>query len=86
MSTKVLVSIETVCHFFPFQKDLSELALQFGAISSNFYVAFLCFKFGGFCRLFFAYFGFSLTLKGFNIGPEKCFWHTQQSNDAEDYG
>ena len=44
---------------------------NFGAFVSNFYVAFLRIKFGGFSRLCFEYFGFSLILKGFNIGHQK---------------
>ena len=49
--------------------DFPEFVFQCGAFSCNFYTAScMRFKFGGFCRLFFAYFGVSLILKGFNIG------------------
>ena len=41
---------------------------NFGAFVSNFYAAFLRFKFGGFSRLCFDYFSFSLILKVFNTG------------------
>ena len=48
-----------------FQNDFLDFAFMI-------LVAFLRFKFGGFCRLFFNHFSFSLILKGFNTGQE-CF-------------
>ena len=49
---------------------MPEFVFDSGKIFSNFYVAFPRYKFGGFSRLFFDYFGFSLILKGFNVGQE----------------
>ena len=43
------------------------LQTEFGPLCSNFYAASARVKFGGFCRLCFDYFGFSLILKGFSI-------------------
>ena len=43
------------------------------ALRSNFYAAFLRFEFGGFYRLCFYYFGFSMILQGFNIGMSLLF-------------
>ena len=56
---------------------MPEFVFDSGKIFSNFYVAFPRYKFGGFSRLFFDYFGFSLILKGFNVGQEiNVFSHT----------
>ena len=46
------------------------LQTEFGALCGKFYSASARVKFGGFCRLCFDYFGFSLILKGFNIGSK----------------
>ena len=58
------ILIEFVLSDFPIR------LFQFGGFISHFYAALLRFKFVGFCRPFFNYFGFSLILKGFIVRQE----------------
>ena len=58
------ILIEFVPNDFPIR------LFQFGGFISSFYAALLRYKFEGFCRPFFNYFGFSLILKGFIVRQE----------------
>ena len=58
-----------------FLEELFWLLYQFGGFSRQLFMPHPALKFGGFPRLFFAYFYFSLILKGFNLAESLCGVH-----------